>query len=149
MQYLLLAEQIVLTAWVANVGNGAPEALLCIGAAVALAGVVTSVAVRRWLEKRGLQTRIRLQMIPTKVFDPSSEEVLRVGDQLSRVRPSVHRLQPRSTAAVRIRLRSVGEGRVVTELEGPRRAESVMRQGTYAGVELRRCDEDGVEEAND
>lgn len=124
--------------------SGAPLALV-FGLVVAAVVVwVGGVATQRWLETRGLEDRVSLEMIPSRRFDPSVDEVRRVADQLSRVRPAVHQGVPRSAAAVRVRLTSAGEGRVGMNLEGPKRAESVLRQAAYGEVQIRRVEPDNT-----
>lgn len=110
---------------------------------VALPAVVVAVVVammtwgRAKLRSSRLGQRSAVAMVPTRTFDPTLEEVLRFANQLVRTRPATRRLSPRSASAVRIRFVSVSGGRLVTEVDGPARSQSVVRLGCYDQVDLR------------
>jgi hypothetical protein len=89
-----------------------------------------------WRTRRALGQRVCLVALPTESFEPDDEEVLRLATQLARTRRAVHRLGTRRADAVRLRLVALQGGRVVQFVEGPKRAESVLRLGGYAEVEL-------------
>ena len=103
---------------------------------VVLTSVVVVAVVTWWRTRRALAQRVRLVALPTESFEPNEEEVLRLATQLARTRRAVHRFGTRRGDAVRIRLVALQGGRVVQFIEGPRRAESVLRLGGYAEVEL-------------
>jgi hypothetical protein len=110
----------------------AAEAGLAVGAMVGVTIVV------RWLlTRRALIKRVRYAMLPTETFDPTSEEIVRFASQLSRARRSVGPLGSRCSDAVRLQLVSAPGGRMLQLIEGPARAESVLRIGGFAEVELR------------
>jgi hypothetical protein len=103
---------------------------------VVLVAVVVAAVLRWWRTRRALAQRVRLVALPTESFEPNDEEVLRLASQLARTRRAVHRFGPRRGDAVRLRLVALQGGRVVQFIEGPKRAESVLRLGGYAEVEL-------------
>ena len=132
--------------WYESLSSGlketAPKALDFMGSHAAAALVVSMVVVvaavllRWWWTRRGLAQRVRLVTLPTESFEPEPEEVLRLATQLARTRRAVHRFAGRRSDAVRLRLVAVQGGRVVQVIEGPKRAEPVLRLGGYAEVEL-------------
>jgi hypothetical protein len=132
--------------WYESLSSGlratAPKALDFMGShaaaalVVAMAMVATVVVLTWWWTRRGLAQRVRLVALPTESFDPEDEEVLRLATQLARTRRAVHRFGGRRADAVRLRLVALQGGRVVQLIEGPRRAEAVLRLGGYAEVEL-------------
>ena len=135
----------------AGIERGAPKALhwglehaVTLGVLAATATVVMS-AVRWYLTKRALARRVRYAMLPTETFDPSPEEIVRFTSQLSRARRSVGSFGPRRTDSVRLHLVSAPGGRMLQLIEGPVRAESVLRIGGFAEVELRPLDSLDVE----
>lgn len=103
---------------------------------VASATLVLS-AVRWLLTRRALSRRVRYAMLPTETFDPSPEEIVRSTSQLSRARRSLGPFGPRRCDAVRLKLVSAPGGRMLQLIEGPARAESVLRIGGFPEVELR------------
>lgn len=131
--------------------SSAPKALrwglehaVVFGVLAAVATMVT-IAVRWWLTKRSLTRRVRYAMLPTETFDPSPEEIVRFASQLSRARRSVGSFGPRRSDSVRLHLVSAPGGRMLQLIEGPARAESVLRMGGLAEVELRPLDDVDVE----
>lgn len=99
------------------------------------AGVVVAMrwfAVRRYLARRGPLVRL----VPTPSFDPSPEEVLRFATTVLRTHRVTRLSGVRRASAVRVRLHQV-DGRVVFDLEGHRRVESVLRVASYGSVERR------------
>ncbi len=103
---------------------------------VAMVIVTTVVVLTWWWTRRGLAQRVCLVALPTESFEPDDEEVLRLATQLARTRRAVHRFDGRRADAVRLRLVALQGGRVVQFIEGPKRAEAVLRLGGYAEVEL-------------
>jgi hypothetical protein len=132
--------------WYESLSSGlketAPKALDFMGShaaaalVVAMAMVTTVVVVTWWWTRRGLAQRVCLVALPTESFEPDDEEVLRLATQLARTRRAVHGFGGRRADAVRLRLVALQGGRVVQFIEGPKRAEAVLRLGGYAEVEL-------------
>lgn len=89
-------------------------------------------AIRRYLARRGPLVRL----VPTPAFDPSPEEVLRFATTVLRTHRVTRLSGVRRASAVRVRLHQV-DGRVVFDLEGHRRVESVLRVASYGSVERR------------
>jgi hypothetical protein len=134
-----------------RIAESAPQALrwslehavtagLAVGAVIAV-----TIVLRWWLTRRALTKRVRYAMLPTETFDPSPEEIVRFASQLSRARRSVGSLGPRRSDAVRLQLVSAPGGRMLQLIEGPARAESVLRIGGFAEVELRPLEDLDVE----
>lgn len=127
----------------AAVEESAPKALRFVvdnGRTAALIGMVVIVAmsaIRWWLTTRTLTRRVRYAMLPTETFDPNPEEIVRFASQLSRARRSVGLPGTRRAESVRLQLVSAPGGRMLQLIEGPARAESVLRIGGFAEVELR------------
>lgn len=121
--------------------DSAPKALdFVVGHAVLIAAAVCAVAVllaylgyRR--TRRALSRRVTFAALPTETFDPSMEEIVRFGGLLARTRRVA--IGSRKTDAVWIRLTSLPGGRMLQVVEGPPRAESVLRLGGFAEVDLR------------
>lgn len=109
-------------------------------AAAGLAVMVAMALVRVGLRGVALRRRVSYAVLPSSGFAPSMEEILRVTHMLTRSRPASRWLTPRDALAVRVRLTSAGEGRLVQILEGPARSDSVLRQAGYDQVELRRVE---------
>jgi hypothetical protein len=103
-----------------------------------MATLVVGVALlRRVQARRALATRVVFAALPTESFDPSPEEIVRFALLLLRCRRSARGFSSRRTDSVRLKLSSLPGGRMIQSLEGPRRAESVLRMGGYAEVDLR------------
>lgn len=123
--------------------EGAPKALRQVleyvpWAIAVMATLVVGVAVlRRVQARRALATRVVFAALPTESFDPSPEEIVRFAFLLLRCRRSARGFSSRRTDSVRLKLSSLPGGRMIQSLEGPRRAESVLRMGGYAEVDLR------------
>jgi hypothetical protein len=111
---------------------GAAVALLLVGGACAL-----------WLRARWtgrtLASRVSYLVLPTDDFDPSEEAVLRAAGQLGRVRRAVLGWLDTRASAVRLRLDSGPDGRMVYRVQVARRARSVVRSAltSMGPVELR------------
>jgi hypothetical protein len=109
--------------------------LILITAVAIGAGVVVAMrwfAVRRYLSRRSPLVRL----VPTPSFDPVPEEVFRFATTVLRTHRVTRLSGVRRASAVRIRLHQV-DGRVVFDLEGHRRVESVLRVASFGGVERR------------
>jgi hypothetical protein len=115
-------------------------AVLLGGLAVLLvAGGVCAAWLRLRETRRTLASRVLLLVLPTDDFDPSDESVLRAAGQLSRVRRAVLGWLDTRASAVRLRLDSGPDGRMVYRIEVARRARSVVRSAitSMGAVELR------------
>lgn len=117
-----------------------PETALWIAVGL-IAVAVACVALRAARKRAMLRSRVRYAALPTLSFDPSAEEILRSAHALSRSRPVTSVLKPRSCQSIRIRLLTTSEG-FTYQLEGPRFAESALRQSVMNQVELHRLDTD-------
>lgn len=110
------------------------HAVVIAAAACAVAVVTAYLGHRR--TRRALSRRVTFAALPTETFDPSMEEIVRFGGLLARTRRVA--IGSRKTDAVWIRLTSLPGGRMLQLVEGPPRAESVLRLGGFAEVDLRR-----------
>lgn len=123
--------------------EGAPKALHQVleyapwAIAVMVTLVVGVAVLRRVQARRALASRVVFAALPTESFDPSPEEIVRFAFLLLRCRRSSRGFSSRRTDSVRLKLSSLPGGRMIQSLEGPRRAESVLRMGGYAEVDLR------------
>ncbi len=115
--------------------------IVLLGAAAAL--LVVGVAGALWLRvrwtRRTLGSRVSYLVLPTDDFDPSEDAVLRAAGQLSRVRRAVLGWLDTRASAVRLRLDSGPDGRMVYRVQVARRARSVVRSAltSMGSVELR------------
>ncbi|MCT9093518.1 ATP/GTP-binding protein [Streptomyces sp. ASQP_92] len=75
---------------------------------------------------RASQQRMALDLIPARHFDPSTEQILRRGIELTRASTSMPWWAPRRSKAVRIRLRSDGASPLLYRIEGPAGAERLL-----------------------
>ncbi|HEX5495212.1 MAG TPA: hypothetical protein VFX70_11630, partial [Mycobacteriales bacterium] len=126
---------------------GAPlahsSARVAVAAIVGVAGIVltgvavAAVAAMRGRARRAMAGRVGYELVPTNSFDPTAEDVRRFAEQLRRTRAVVSWPVPRRACGVRVRLSTGCDGRLGYRIEGHRRAESVLRQPTYAQVEVR------------
>lgn len=122
--------------------DSAPEALRymeehAVLLLVAVATIAVAMAVLDWRRtRRALAKRVTFAALPTETFDPSMEEIVRFGGLLARTRRVA--VGSRKTDAVWLRLTSLPGGRMLQMVEGPPRAESVLRLGGFAEVDLRR-----------
>lgn len=149
-----VAEQLLAGRWVEVASQGptedgavaegsAPKALRQVvehapmAFAVLAALAVAVVVVSRVRARRSLSKRVVFVALPTETFDPSAEEIVRFAGLLLRCRRGTRGLSSRRTDSVRLRLSSLPGGRLIQSVEGPRRAESVLRLGGYAEVDLR------------
>ena len=89
--------------------------------------------------RRTLASRVSYTVLPTDDFDPSEDAVLRAAGQLSRVRRAVLGWLDTRASAVRLRLDSGPDGRMVYRVQVARRARSVVRSAltSMGPVELR------------
>jgi hypothetical protein len=93
--------------------------------------------------RRTLATRRAVAVVPADEFDAKPEAVLRFASQLARGDRSVRGWLDRRACAVRVRLVSDAEGRLVYLVEVPERAGELLRTALrgYRGVELREASE--------
>jgi hypothetical protein len=131
------------TGAVPTAGESAPKALRLVlenaplAFAVVVAMVVTVAVLSRWRSRKALANRVVFVALPTESFDPSPEEIVRFAGLLLRCRRGTRGFSSRRTDSVRLRLSSLPGGRLIQSVEGPRRAESVLRMGGFAEVDLR------------
>ncbi|MFF9410404.1 ATP/GTP-binding protein [Streptomyces anandii] len=85
---------------------------------VALAWGVGEIVVRR-LAARASAERMALELMPSRHFAPSLEEIFRRGVQLARASTAMPWWAPRRTKAVQIRLRADGSSPLRYRIEGP------------------------------
>jgi hypothetical protein len=115
--------------------------IVLVAAAVplSLAGAVAAVILRVRFTRATLASRVSYVVLAADDFDPSEEAILRAAAQLGRVRRAVLGwLDPRASA-VRVRLDSGPDGRMVYRVQVARRARSVVQAafGSLGNVELR------------
>lgn len=137
-------------AWLVNLRQGLwsvlnlpPAHVLAWSAAVlavlAGVGVGGTAWVRAVWTRRTLASRVSYLLLPADDFDPSEEAVLRAAAQLSRVRRAVLGWLDTRASAVRLRMDSGPEGRVLYRVEVAARARSVVRSAfsSMGSVEVR------------
>ncbi|MDN3271532.1 ATP/GTP-binding protein [Streptomyces sp. MA15] len=95
-------------------------------ATAALIGwAVSETAVRR-LARAASAQRMALELVPSRHFDPSLEEIFRRGVQLARASTSMPWWAPRRSKAVQIRLRADGSSPLRYRVEGPAGAQRLL-----------------------
>ncbi|MCC3655856.1 ATP/GTP-binding protein [Streptomyces sp. S07_1.15] len=102
---------------------------------VALAGLVVCVAgavVQRQLADRASAQRMAVELVPSRHFDPGSEEILRYGVQLARAAGAGPWWVPRPAKSVRIRLGADGLRPLTFQVEGPASAAKLLQTTPYA-----------------
>ncbi|GAA3078500.1 ATP/GTP-binding protein [Streptomyces glomeratus] len=87
--------------------------------------VASELAVRR-LARKASAERMALELMPSRHFDPSLEEIFRRGVQLARASTSMPWWAPRRTKAVQIRLRADGTAPLRYRIEGPAGGERLL-----------------------
>jgi hypothetical protein len=129
--------------WLSTVAHAPLTRALCVCAAATAVLVLAGGAVLLWLRvratRRTLASRVSYVVLPTDDFDPSEEAVVRAAGQLSRVRRAVLGWLDTRASAVRLRLDSGPDGRMVYRLQVASRARSVVRSAftSMGTVELR------------
>ncbi|NBH06027.1 hypothetical protein GTY80_22590 [Amycolatopsis sp. SID8362] len=109
--------------------------------AAAAAILIAVFVLHRHFRSRHLRTRVRFDLLPTSVFDPSPQAVLGFAHQLGRVRP-VHGWVPKAAVGVRIRFSTDPEfGKVVMSVEGRESVTGVLSKLVYPDVEIRRVEQ--------
>ncbi|MGR3938456.1 ATP/GTP-binding protein [Streptomyces sp. BRA346] len=98
---------------------------------------VVSIWCKGRLAERASGQRMAVELIPSRRFDPSAEEIFRYGTLLSRVAVAGPWWTPRRAKAVRIRMRADGTRPLSYRVEGPARAVHLLRTTPYGQV---RCE---------
>jgi uncharacterized integral membrane protein len=129
--------------WLWSVLNLPPVHVVACSAAVLAVLVAVAVSGAAWLRtrwtRRTLASRVSYLLLPADDFDPTEEAVLRAAGQLSRVRRAVLGWLDTRASAVRLRMDSGPEGRVLYRVEVAARARSVVRAAfsSMGAVEVR------------
>ncbi|MFF6794254.1 hypothetical protein ACFY9C_34890 [Streptomyces filamentosus] len=89
-----------------------------------------------WLRRArtALRSRTVVDLVPSRDFDPSAEEIGRHAARLARV-PAAAGWIPRRASGVRMRHWSDG-GRLATRLEGPAQSAGLLRLPSFPDVEV-------------
>ncbi|MEW2471088.1 ATP/GTP-binding protein [Streptomyces sp. NPDC046994] len=80
----------------------------------------------RQLAAKASAERMALELVPSRHFDPSLEEIFRRGVQLARASTAMPWWAPRRTKAVQIRLRADGSTPLRYRIEGPAGAQRLL-----------------------
>ncbi len=104
-------------------------------AALLLYGLSEGIA--RRLADRATGRRMAVELVPSRRFDPSPEEIFRYGAQLSRAAVAGPWWTPRRAKAVRVRMRADGSRPLSYRVEGPASAVHLLRTTPYGAV---RCE---------
>ncbi|HET7177374.1 MAG TPA: hypothetical protein VFI63_01665 [Solirubrobacterales bacterium] len=102
--------------------------------------IASALATHRFLAtRRTLRSRRAVAVVPADEFDPEPDAVLRFAAQLAACERSVGGWVDRRASAIRVKLASDAEGRLVYLLEVPERAGEALRTALHAfeGIELR------------
>ncbi len=92
---------------------------------------------QRRLAAKALRTRTYVELVPSRQFEPTSEEILRFGAQLLRAAAAGPWWTPRAARSVRIRMRADGSKSLAYRLEGPASARHLLMTTPYGRV---RCE---------
>jgi len=129
--------------WWATASHAPLTRAVCLAfLAVGVLGLVGGAALL-WLRTRAtcrtLASRASYLVLPSDDFDPSEDAVLRAAGQLSRVRRAVLGWLDTRASAVRLRLDSGPDGRMIYRVQVASRARSVVRSAftSMGPVELR------------
>ncbi|MEU8481061.1 ATP/GTP-binding protein [Streptomyces hygroscopicus] len=93
--------------------------------------------VRRRLANRATGKRVAVELVPSRRFEPSAEEIFRYGKLLARSAVAVPWWTPRRAKAVRVRMRADGSRPLSYRVEAPAGAAHLLRNTPYAQV---RCE---------
>lgn len=118
------------------VAGGEAEVVAMLGGGVCCAAGL----VRHGLIRRELAGRVSWRVRPSRELDPSREEVAQFARQLARARGAVRVRLLRPAAAVRVQLRSVGDGGMEYTLSAPRIGAGVIERAMYRRAELERLE---------
>jgi hypothetical protein len=149
-------------AWrfLSNLAVPSLSSLIASATPIALCATAIALALttqRLLLTRRALRRRRTVALVPADEFEASAEAVLRFAAQLTQPEHSLTRWIDRRARALRVRLASDREGRLVFLLEAREQSLAAIRSAlrTYEGVELRDVDtvlgaaEDEVEVGED
>jgi hypothetical protein len=89
---------------------------------------------RRRLAARALAKRTYVELVPSRHFTTTGEEILRFGGQLVRAAGAGPWWTPRGARAVRVRMRADGSKPLTYRIEGPASARDLLLQTPYARV---------------
>ncbi|MEV6400909.1 ATP/GTP-binding protein [Streptomyces sp. NPDC051907] len=109
------------------------------------AGLVAAAAWWGWarlqnvLAARALSRRTCVELLPSRQFETTGEEILRFGAQLIRAAAAGPWWTPRTARTVRIRLRADGSKPLSYRIEGPASARHLLLQTPYARVRAERA----------
>ncbi|SEB31678.1 ATP/GTP-binding protein [Streptomyces melanosporofaciens] len=92
---------------------------------------------RRRLADRATRKRVAFELVPSRRFDPSTEEIFRYGALLARSAVAGPWWAPRRAKAVRVRMRADGTRPLSYRVEAPAGAVHLLRSTPYAQV---RCE---------
>ncbi|GAA3592218.1 ATP/GTP-binding protein [Streptomyces osmaniensis] len=95
-------------------------------ALVAVALWAAGEAIVRRLAAKASAERMALELIPSRHFDPSLEEIFRRGVQLARASTSMPWWAPRRAKTVQIRMRADGSSPLTYRVEGPAGGERLL-----------------------
>ncbi|MGI5255632.1 ATP/GTP-binding protein [Actinacidiphila glaucinigra] len=88
------------------------------------------------LAAAALKRRMFVELVPSRQFETSEEEILRFGAQLLRAASAGPWWAPRDARAVRIRLRADGSRPLAYRVEGPASAAHLLQQTPFARVRV-------------
>lgn len=120
------------------------QARLLVPLALGTLAIASALATHRYLAtRRLLSSRRTVAIVPADEFDAEPEAVLRFAAQLADSERRVAGWVDRRASAVRIRLSSDAESRLVYQLEVPERSSEALRTAlrTFEGVEERPAEE--------
>jgi hypothetical protein len=126
--------------WMAHVSLTRAQLVpLLVVPVLVLTSVVGALWLRRSATRRTLASRVSYVVLPSDDFDPSEDAVLRAAGQLSRVRRAVLGWLDTPASAVRVRLDSGPDGRMLYRVQVASRARSVVASAitSMGTVELR------------
>ncbi|QKV90398.1 ATP/GTP-binding protein [Streptomyces sp. NA02950] len=108
---------------------------------LAVAGLLVCGAVafvKRRLADRAAPRRVAVELVPSRRFEPSAEEIFRYGALLTRAAAAEPWWMPRQAKAVRVRLRADGTRPLSYRVEGPGAAVHLLRTSPYGQVRCER-----------
>jgi hypothetical protein len=107
-----------------------------VAAAATFAAALWAAATGWWWRRAAaaLEDRVVLQLVPASTFEAGAAEVRWFAGQLASV-PAASGAPPRRASAARVRI-TCEDDRVRYWLEGPGRAQSLLRMPGYHGVEV-------------
>jgi len=89
---------------------------------------------QHYLALRALAKRTYIELLPSRQFEATGEEILRFGGQLVRAAGAGPWWTPRAARTVRVRLRADGSKPLQYRVEGPLSARDLLLQTPYARV---------------